>query len=144
MLQHFLRQGFEARIIEGSGSLKKIKADADSDLRVTLYGSERKVENKKRVTFDRVRKLVGEGVLYITGFCYILNENNFYKIIKGEIEIPSIREVSDRNYSDIHKFFEQDHSDIVSLDQSYKDFMFCITPALFQEISEVKGENPVS
>ena len=66
LLLHFERQGLKARIVEGSGSLKKIKADADADLRLTIDGKERKVENKKRQDFSRIRDLIGEDkILYI-------------------------------------------------------------------------------
>lgn len=153
LLLHFQRQNLEARIIEGSGCLKKIKADADADLRVVINGKERKVENKKRTSFERIRKLIGaEKILYITGFCYVMNENIFYDIISsfnGKVEpllngnIVStdrndypIREVSDRNYGELHKFFSQDNADIVSLDESYKDFMFALKPSLFKEVVE--------
>lgn len=153
LLLHFQRQNLEARIIEGSGCLKKIKADADADLRVVINGKERKVENKKRTSFERIRKLINsDKILYITGFCYVMNENIFYDIISsfnGKVEpllngnIVStdrndypIREVSDRNYGELHKFFSQDNADIVSLDESYKDFMFALKPSLFKEVVE--------
>lgn len=153
LLLHFQRQNLEARIIEGSGCLKKIKADADADLRVVINGKERKVENKKRTSFERIRKLINsDKILYITGFCYVMNENIFYDIISsfnGKVEpllngnIVStdrndypIRGVSDRNYGELHKFFSQDNADIVSLDESYKDFMFALKPSLFKEVVE--------
>ena len=152
LLLHLQRQGFEARIVEGSGCLKKIKSDADADLRIKIRGKERKIENKKRQSFDRIRKLIGETkILYITGFCYVMDENIFYEVVKsggiaGERGITSIlgniypiREVSDRNFGELHKFFEQDNADIVSLDESYKDFMFALQPGLFAEIT--KGES---
>ena len=153
LLLHFQRQNLEARIIEGSGCLKKIKADADADLRVVINGKERKVENKKRTSFERIRKLINsDKILYITGFCYVMNENIFYDILSsfnGKVEPLlngnivstdrndySIREVSDRNYGELHKFFSQDNADTVSLDESYKDFMFALKPSLFKEVVE--------
>lgn len=148
LLLHFQRHSLDARIIEGSGAYKKVREGADSDLRVTIYGVERKVENKKRQSFDRIRKLIGEKtILYITGFCFVMNENIFYDLVKHDKEIVdsrtvhsgsgetyAIREVSDRNYGELHKFFEQDYADIVSLDQSYCDFMFALQPDFFREI----------
>lgn len=149
LLLHFQRQGFEARIIDGSGAYKKIREGADSDLRVTIFGVERKVENKKRQSFERIRKLIGEKkILYITGFCYVMDENIFYDLVKhsktvsGNViesesgEKYAIREVSDRNYGELHKFFEQDYADMVSLDESYKDFMFALQPSFFDELSK--------
>ena len=71
LLLHFQRQGFDARIIEGSGAYKKVRGEGfDSDLRVTIKGKERKVENKKygskTSALARIRKLIGEsGILYI-------------------------------------------------------------------------------
>ena len=156
LLLHFQRQGLEARIIDGSGAYKKSREGADSDLRVTVFGSERKVENKKRQTFDRIRKLIGEKkILYITGFCYVMDENIFYDLVKnnGQLgndysiyiaEVPKcvtagtniygVREVSDRDYGWLHHFFDQDYADIVSLDESYHDFMFALQPKFFEEI----------
>lgn len=146
LLMHFERHNFEARIIEGSGAYKKVREGADSDLRITIFGTERKVENKKRQSFERIRKLVGEKtILYIEGFCYVMNENLFYDIVRNGIdgtlrsgsgEQYKFRTVSDRNYGELHKFFEQDYADIVSLDESYKDFMFCLQPTLYKEIVE--------
>ena len=151
LLLHFQRQGLEARIIEGSGAYKKIREGADSDLRVTVFGVERKVENKKRQSFERIRRLIGEKkILYITGFCYVMDENIFYDLIKNGKKVSSsciesdsdekytVHEVSDRNYGELHKFFEQDYADIVSLDESYKDFMFALQPKFFEEIIKKK------
>ena len=150
LLLHFQRHGFEARIIDGSGAYKKVREGADSDLRITVYGKERKVENKKRQSFERIRRLIGEKkILYITDFCYIMDENIFYDIVKNGVdsifsstvmarskEEYIIKEVSDRNYGELHKFFQQDYADMVTLDESYKDFMFCLQPKFFDEIIE--------
>lgn len=158
LLLHFQRQGLEARIIEGSGAYKKSREGADSDLRVTILGKERKVENKKygsKVSaLARIRKLIGEkGILRIKGFCYVMDENIFYDLVKHSINYHSdegviltegidmewgnsykIKEVSDRDYGWLHKFFEQDYADIVSLDESYRDFLFALQPNFFEEI----------
>lgn len=151
MLLHFQRHGLDARIIEGSGAYKKVRERADSDLRVTVLGKERKVENKKRMSFERIRSLIGEKkVLYITGFCYVMNENVFYDMVKNGATVSGsfvntrsnyypIREVSDRNYGWLHGFFQQDYADVVSLDESYRDFLFCLQPSLFYEIIDVGG-----
>ena len=159
LLLHFQRQNLEARIIEGSGAYKKSKGEGfDSDLRVTIKGKERKVENKKygsRVALlNRIRKLIGEkGILYITDFCYIMDENVFYDLLRGVAAWSSddngnitkvdteeysykVREVADRDYGLLHKFFEQDYADIVSLDESYRDFLFVLQPSLFKEICQ--------
>ena len=157
LLLHFQRQGLEARIIEGSGAYKKSREGADSDLRVTVYGKERKVENKKYSSkvsaLIKIRSLIGEkGILYITDFCYIMDENVFYDIVKNlenrfekDGSLPQelftgenyykVKEVSDRNYGWLHKFFEQDYADIVSLDESYRDFLFCLQPDFFREVA---------
>lgn len=154
MLLHFQRHGLDARIIDGSGAYKKVREGADSDLRVTVLGKERKVENKKRISFERIRNLIGEKkVLYITGFCYVMNENIFYDMVRNGASIFSsvvdtgsnnsypIREVSDRNYGWLHGFFQQDYADVVSLDESYRDFLFCLQPSLFEELIGQKGSD---
>lgn len=161
LLLHFQRQNLEARIIEGSGAYKKCRgAGFDSDLRVTIKGVERKVENKKygsRVALlNRIRKLIGEnGILYIKDFCFIMDEHVFYDLCRGvkswrrdndrniitEVNTPEhsykIREVADRDYGLLHKFYEQDYADIVSLDESYRDFLFVLQPEFFKEVIEV-------
>ena len=63
LLLHFRRQGLDSRIIEGSGAYKKSRgAGFDSDLRVTILGKERKVENKKYSSrasaLVRIRRLI--------------------------------------------------------------------------------------
>ena len=158
LLLHFQRQNLPARIIEGSGAYKKSREGADSDLRVTIYDKERKVENKKYgskvAALNKIRQLIGEkGILYITDFCYIMDENVFYDLCKGvtahstekdgsfyRVESREnsykVKAVSDRNYGWLHAFFEQDYADIVSLDESYRDFLFCLQPALFNEIAQ--------
>lgn len=158
LLLHFQRQEIPSRIIEGSGAYKKSKGEGyDSDLRITIKGVERKVENKKYgskvAALNRIRKLIGEkGILYIKDFCYVLDENIFYDIVKNgkgygvdnldnlrEIYCKEnsykVREVSDRDFGWLHKFFEQDYADIVSLDESYRDFLFCLQPKLFLEVA---------
>lgn len=153
LLLHFQRQNLEARIIDGSGAYKKSREGADSDLRVTILGVERKVENKKRASFERIRKLIGERkILYITNFCYVMDENIFYDIVRHNAitdrsvlvglsgNAYNIREVPDRNFGELHKFFEQDYADIVSLDESYKDFLFCLQIGLYKEILEKKNK----
>lgn len=151
MLLHFQRHELDARIIEGSGAYKKVREGADSDLRVTVLGKERKVENKKRMSFERIRNLIGEKkVLYITGFCYVMNENIFYDMVKNGASVSGsfvntrsnyypIRKASDRNYGWLHGFFQQDYADMVSLDESYRDFLFCLQPSLFEELIGQKG-----
>ncbi len=162
LLLHFQRQGLDSRIIEGSGAYKKSRgAGFDSDLRVTVKGKERKVENKKygsRVALlNRIRRLIGEnGILYIKDFCFIMDENIFYDIVKNGkgydvdcLGVPrhvyttekeySVRSVADRDYGLLHKFYEQDYADIVSLDESYRDFLFVLQPEFFQEVIEVES-----
>jgi len=150
LLLHFQRQDLEARIIEGSGAYKKARKDADSDLRVVIKGKERKVENKKRQGFGRLRQLLEKfPILRIKGFCYIMTETLFYELLKAKAIIPTsraviyrmdksykrkIHSVADHQFGWLHKFFEQDNADIVSLDESYKEFIFCITEPLFEEI----------
>ena len=124
---------------------------------MTILGKERKVENKKYTSkvsaLAKIRKLIGEsGILYITGFCYIMDENVFYDVVKNKLNIAvnardevlavrcegenthHIKEVSDRDYGWLHTFFEQDYADIVSLDENYRDFLFAIQPKFFEEI----------
>lgn len=66
-------------------------------------------------------------------FCHVDNEGVYTDVRTTENSYP-IREVSDRNYGYLHEFFEQDYADIVSLDESYKDFMFCLQPKFFNEL----------
>lgn len=147
LLLHFQRHNLESRIIEGSGAYKKVREGADSDLRVTVFGKERKVENKKRQSFDRIRRLIGEKkILYIEGFCYIMDENIFYDLVEnGAKQFGSsvysktdnqynIKNIANRNFGELHKFFDQDYADIVSLDESYRDFLFALQPKFFKEI----------
>ncbi len=157
LLLHFQRQGLDSRIIEGSGAYKKSKGEGfDSDLRVTILDKERKVENKKYASkasaLHRIRRLIGEtDILYIIGFCYVMDENIFYDVVKNSENYSvdeadnikaihtventyKIREVSDRDFGWLHKFFEQDYADIVSLDESYRDFLFCLQTGFFKEI----------
>lgn len=159
LLLHFQRQNLPARIIEGSGAYKKSRGEGfDSDLRVTVLGKERKVENKKYASkaaaLQRIRRLIGEdGILYITGFCYVMDENIFYDVIENKVGLHvnekdeatsvqccgqntyKVKEISDRDFGWLHKFFEQDFADIVSLDESYRDFLFCLQPPFFNEIT---------
>ena len=157
LLLHFQRQDLDARIIEGSGAYKKVRGEGfDSDLRVTIKGKERKVENKKYgskvAALNRIRKLIGEkGILYIKDFCFVMDENVFYDLVRNEPVTVSdgrtlvsevltqennykVREVSDRDFGWLHNFFEQDYADIVSLDESYRDFLFAMQPAFFLEV----------
>lgn len=150
LLLHLERQSLEARIIEGSGAYKKSRTDADSDLRVTILGKERKIENKNYASnkpkYAKIRSLIGENkILYIENFCYIMNENVFYDLLKDchmedntvsceSGEVYKIKTVSDRNYGWLHVFFDQDYADIVSLDEAYHDFLLCVQPSLFKEI----------
>lgn len=161
LLLHFQRQGLDSRIIEGSGAYKKSRGEGfDSDLRVTILGKERKVENKKYASkaaaLQRIRRLIGEdGILYITGFCYVMDENIFYDVVKNKLGLTvnekhepaavqcsgqntyKVKEVSDRDFGWLHGFFEQDFADIVSLDESYRDFLLCLQPPFFNEIIEL-------
>ena len=146
LLLHFQRQGFEARIIEGSGAYKKVRKDADSDLRVIIKGKERKIENKKRQDFSSIRKSSQDKILHITGFCYAMNEHIFYDIARNYMGRDddyimvsdggryTVKESPDRDYGWLHKFFGQDDADIVTLDESYKDFIFCVSEKLFEEV----------
>ena len=156
LLQHLQFQGLEARIIEGSGAYKKVRKDADGDLRVIVKGEELKIENKKRTSFKHFRNVIGNDILHISGFCYAMNEFVFYDMVRGchfekgkkgswpKVHVDSsantntysVKGTVDRDYGWLHEFFKQDNADIVSLDESYKDFIFCISEGLFQKLLE--------
>lgn len=126
LLRHLIKAGLNARLVAGSGAYKRFKKDADADLRIDFFGVEKKIENKKRKDFSKIRSMVEQSALKIKNCCYVITEQQFVELFKDGTLPKKFLLVPDKGFAYLHRFFEQDNADIVSLDEAYKDFIFCL------------------
>ena len=101
-----------------------------SDTKLTIH-----IENKRRSDLHKYYALA-ESNTKIDGFCYILNEKSFIDVCRGK-EIISTRTVLDIGHKSLHNHFSQDASDIVTLHEVYKDWVFCVPGEIIKSIQEV-------
>lgn len=123
--------GYKCERVPLSGAIKSERYSGD--LRVVINNKEYKIENKKRTNFSRIRGLLerGKGVV-IEGFCAVVDQETFHAVLNG-IK-PDITNIADVNFGYLHKFFEQDNADIVTLDEPWKDIIFVISLSVWKEL----------
>lgn len=137
-----------------SGSLKQVTSrltETNKDLFVSdfyttdlIKGETIRIENKKR-QFNVFKKYYYKTdlntVLYIKDFCYIVSQNSFKRILDKDFsQVVLIEE--DKNNKLLHKFFNQDNAQIVSListdelSNRYRDFLFCFNVKTYKKFIE--------
>lgn len=94
-----------------------------------------RIESKKRENINRLYSLAGndDGV-HISGFCYLMDEQTFKNYCDGLM--PFAHEIEDKNFVTLHRFFDQDDSDIVAMKTNYKCWLFAVHE---NKIEELKG-----
>jgi len=116
-----------------SGALKK--EGFEGDLKVSVYGRIRKVENKKRETgFERFYELVADGkAVIIEGFCAVVSQEVFYDLINAK-KPREVITIEDKHFKGLHGFFKQDNADIVTMVSPRKQFIFALCLPLWDEL----------
>lgn len=128
----FTRWGLECWRVPMSGALKK--EGLDGDLRVSVYGRVRKVENKKRDNLERFYKLVeGDQAVVIEGFCVLVPQDAFYDLINAK-KPGLVVTIPDRQFKGLHGFFDQDNADLVTMVSPHKPFIFALSLSLWDEL----------
>lgn len=112
-----------------SGALKtghlipQLKDHVSGDIRIQYGGKELIVECKRNIHSDSWYKLLETGVVHIDGFCYGLRKEVFEYLLNGLLEIePEV--LPDTKFKLLHKYFDQDDSDIVVVTRPYREPLF--------------------
>ncbi len=137
--------GIEANLVPMSGALKSaniIKALANDemvekmrgDIKATIGDKVYTIESKRNVNSDTWYKKAESGVIHIKGFAYLLRQDLFHALING-VELAVADEIEDKGFKIVHKYFEQDDSDIVVISRPYCDRLFFIKEKNYGTIS---------
>lgn len=112
-----------------SGALKtghlipQLKDHVSGDIRIQYKDKELIVECKRNIRSDSWYKLLETGVVHIDGFCYGLRKEVFEYLLNGLLEIePEV--LPDTKFKLLHKYFDQDDSDIVVVTRPYREPLF--------------------
>lgn len=112
-----------------SGALKtghlipQLKDHVSGDIRIEYKDKELIVECKRNIRSDSWYKLLETGVVHIDGFCYGLRKEVFEYLLNGLLEIePEV--LPDTKFKLLHKYFDQDNSDIVVVTRPYREPLF--------------------
>lgn len=121
--------GLDASRTPMSGALKtnhlipQLKDHVSGDIRVQYKGHELVVECKRNIHSDRWYKLLDEGVIHIKDFCYGFRKDLFEYLVNG-VAIGAITEMEDSRFKMLHKYFDQDNSDIVVVTRPWHEPLF--------------------
>jgi hypothetical protein len=116
--------GYETKRVPLSGALKAQYAHLAGDLEMKYGESIYRIEVKHRSNLNTLYSATENLSLTISGFCVIMNEENFKHFLNGLAQ--DSEEVSDTRFKRIHDWFEQDDSDIVAMKSNYKPWIFAI------------------
>lgn len=123
------KMGLDASRTPLSGALKSgnlipyLKDHVSGDIRINYKGKELVVECKRNIRSDHWYKLLDRGVIHIDGFCYGLRKDLFEYLLNGVLAGESI-DVPDKGFKLLHRYFNQDDSDMVVVTRPYHDPLF--------------------
>lgn len=138
--------GIEANLVPMSGALKSaniIKALANDemvekmrgDIKMKLGDDTFTIESKRNIHSDAWYKKAETGVIHIKGFAYLLRQDLFHATVNG-VDLAIADTVEDKGYKQIHKYFEQDNSDIVVISRPYCDRLFYVKEGAYDRIRQ--------
>ena len=134
--------GLDAKRTPMSGALKtshllpQLKDHVSGDIRIQYKGEELIVECKRNLRSDSWYKMLEQGVVHIDGFCYGLRKDLFEYLING-VPIGEEHTIPDKRFKLLHKYFEQDDSDMVVITRPYHEPLFFLK----EETYELLGGN---
>ena len=112
--------------LKAAGLLEVLKDHLAGDIHLTLRdGTELVIECKCSIKLDSWYKMLARGPVDIKGFCYGLPEEDFRALLFGHL--PKCDKLDDYKFKRLHKFFEQDNSDIVIVIKPYNHPLFFLT-----------------
>lgn len=132
--------GLQAHRVPMSGALKLIGSvtpgledKLSGDLRVTINGTEYTIESKRKQNANSLYKLAEHGLIHIEGFCYMMRQDLMQYIVSGG-RLTTDHIMPDKGFGYLHKFFDQDGSDIVTVWRPWHDYLFFITEDAYKKI----------
>lgn len=124
VLKFLQKIGLDAAQVPMSGSLKatgmlpQLVDKMAGDITLTVGEHSLRVECKRNQNNNRWFDLADKGVC-IDGFCYILNEEMFTNFLHGNVHVGDFEVMKDTGFKQVHKYFEQDNSDLVVVTKPY-------------------------
>lgn len=125
------KMGLDAVRVPMSGALKAVNLlpvlqdRMAGDITVTVGDKELRVECKRNVSATRWFTLAEKG-LYIEGFCYLFSETLFRDLLYGNVHVGDFPVTPDKRFKQVHKYFNQDDSDIVVVTKPYAKPIFFV------------------
>lgn len=146
LVKYLVGLGLDARLVPASGAFKNtnvIKALEGTEFMKRMTGDIKlhwkddiyTIESKRDSQTDSLYKKIENGAIHIKGFAYFLSQTHFEYVL-NKLDIGSMQEVEDKGYKKIHKYFEQDNSDIVVISRPYHERLFFLTETMYKVVSE--------
>lgn len=132
-----LHLGLDASRTPMSGALKsahlipQLKDKVSGDIRIQYGDRELIVECKRNIRSDRWYDLLDKGVTHIEGFCYGLRKDLFEYLLNG-VETGGVIKIPDKRFKLLHKYFDQDDSDIVVITRPYREPLFFLKEDVYK------------
>lgn len=129
--------GLDAKRTPMSGALKAsnliygLQSKVSGDIRLNYEGQNLIVECKRNINSDSWYKLLEHGVVHIKGFCYGLRKELFEYLANG-VRVGTVLEIEDKRFKMLHKYFEQDNSDIVIVTRPYREPLFFLKENIYK------------
>ena len=129
--------GLDASRTPMSGALKtanlipQLKDHVSGDIRIKYLDKELIVECKRNIHSDSWYKLTEKGLIHIDGFCYGLTKELFEYLVNGLLSGECI-DIPDNKFKMLHKYFDQDNSDIVVVTRPWHDPLFFLKEKTFE------------
>lgn len=135
-LMHLIQSwGYKCWHVKCSGALKYKGKKYAGDLKLIIANKVRTVEAKMRKDFQLFYGLVEGGkAIVINGFCVLMDQERFKDLLSHKKPI-SIESIPDKNFRQLHGYFEQDNADLVAIVSPYRPFIFALSLNLYAELS---------
>jgi hypothetical protein len=131
LCKKLIAYGFDAEVMPLSGALG---GKYRNDLHVVIGSEDYTIENKRRMNLAKLYKLVSNSnVVFIKDFCFIMSEEIFIDLINCK-SLTNYVEIEDKSFKYLHGWFEQDKADIVTCQERYKNYIFCIKPEILRKM----------
>jgi len=133
IVKKYQKWGFEAERVPLSGALK---GSLSGDVKVYINGKWRIHEDKKRSNVESLYERTDNQTIMYENFCIMMSEDTFQGLLLGIV--PDVTPMEDKKTKTLHKFFDQDNADIVSIRQHGRQkSVYAITLDFWEELKGV-------
>ena len=126
--------------LKATGLIPQLKDRMAGDLQITIADKTYLIECKHTSAKHKVVELAESvGACHIKGFCFMFTESDFINYLMG---YPyNCTEVEDERHKWLHKYFDQDNSQLVVIGRNYKQNIYCVHESAMGVFSHILDKN---